>query len=499
MAADRWDRLAGRLVMAPPRAAALGENEKRALEDGLVGHLILFPPNLKSGEQSAALLREARSYQPSPGLVGVDHEGGLVSFAARIVGRAPSPMHLGAAGDPDLTELWCRSQGARLRAAGFHMVFAPCLDVQASGGSAVIGTRSFGGMPRLVSLHGRAAMRGYRKGGVHSVIKHFPGHGGVRSDSHIRLPRDDRSAAELTRSDLLPFRDAIREGGVEAVMIAHVAVPAWGTGRNRPASASPAVIRTLLRERLGFEGVCVSDAIEMAGHGGGSMVEESFQAGIDLFCSGRSIAAGARIARSLGSALREGRIDRERAERSAARIGRLLKTVPPQGRLVRPPGGRESEGIARHGRGRFRPIDAGPLLAIVPRRLGGRISAPLDWEGPRALVARREGAALVSYSWNPGRQRVASLIRRAGRFHTVVLGLIGRGDYPPGQRLLLSRLKRLGQRLIAVSLLDPEPLIREDLPESFHTFDFRPETLEALFRSLLNHEKTGGKLPLSSR
>ena len=138
--------------------------------------------------------------------------------------------------------------------------------------------------------------------------KHFPGHGGVRADSHVRLPVDPRPAKEIHARDLVPFVRAIRED-LPAIMVAHVAYPALGTGVTRPATVSHEVITDLLRGRLRFDGIVMSDALEMAGFGGEEAIPDAFRAGIDLFCACRSLAQGRRVARILARALRDGRID----------------------------------------------------------------------------------------------------------------------------------------------------------------------------------------------
>ncbi|MFH1278376.1 MAG: glycoside hydrolase family 3 N-terminal domain-containing protein [Candidatus Eisenbacteria bacterium] len=497
MKPDGADRLASRLVMAAPAGAALSEGEGRILDEGRVGHLILFRRSFRSREETIALVAGARARAGAPMLVAADQEGGIISVASAVIGSAPSPMHLGARRDEGAVEAWARSQASRLRALGVDMVLAPVLDVQARAGSRVIGTRSFGGGPGLIARLGAAAVRGSLSGGAIPVGKHFPDHGGVRADSHVGLPVDRRSRREMLAAASAPSRAAIA-AGLPAVMIAHVAYPGLGTG-SRPASLSPEVIEGFLRSRLGFGGVVLSDALEMEGFPGEEAVPAALAAGIDLFCAARSLAQGVRVARRLARSIRGDRRAERRAEESAARVETLLRGRPRKSREAPPPPERPWEGIVRLGRGRWRPPGAGGWRMLVPARLGGRLSLPV---GLRVAVApwgesflRRRVIPIPFDPDAPARRRA---LARVPATETLVLGTLTRGDLPEGQRRMLAEAARRPGRRIVVALLDPHPVL--DLPEErLFTFDFRPPTLEALFRILLGEKLPEGRLPLASR
>lgn len=497
MRPDGADRLASRLVMAAPAGRTLTEREGRVLGEGRVGHLILFRRSLRSREEAASLVRDARRRSPEPMLVAADQEGGLVSVASAAVGEAPSPMHLGARRDPAAVEAWALSQGSRLRALGVDMTLAPVLDVQTPGGSAVIGTRSFGGSPALVAELGAACVRGFLRGGAAPVGKHFPDHGGVRADSHVGLPVDRRSRRELLSALSPPYRAAIG-AGLPAVMIAHVAYPGLGTGR-RPASLSPGIIGGVLRERLGFDGVVLSDALEMEGFPGEEAVPASLLAGIDLFCAARSLAQGARVARRLARGIRRDGALEARAEESASRVGALLRNRPRKVPEAPPPPERPWEGIVRLGRGPWRPPGPGGWRMIVPSRLGGRLPLPIDL---RTAAAPRGGAFLrrhfVRIPFDPDGEARRRALARISPSETLVLGLACRGDLPEGQRRLLSEGARRGGRRILVALLDPHPFLARP-EERLFTFDIRPGTLAGLLQVLLGEKGPEGRFPYPSR
>ena len=489
-------RLAGRLVMAAPSGRSFLSREEAILRRGAVGHLILFRRNLRRREEAGRLTERAARLMERAPWIAVDQEGGLVSEARAVAGVPPSPMRLGAAGDEGAAEAWARESAARLREIGVSAALAPVLDVVGREGGPVIGTRAYGGRPGLVARMGAAAVRGALRGGVIPVGKHFPGHGAVRADSHTSLPADRRSAARIARRDLVPFREAIR-AGLPAVMIAHVAYPALGAAR-RPAPLAEAVIGGLLRGRLGFRGVVMTDALEMAGFPGEDAVEDAFRAGIDLFCAGRSLAQGARVARRLAGAMRAGRIDPEEARRRAERIDALRAGLPripsPPRNSPLPPG--EAGVVRMRGRGPFRPFpDRGGLL-LLPERLEGRIRLPLP-----AAALRRAGTGIrvLSTSFDPGREERRRLLRQAEGAPATSIGILGRGEPPSGQLLLLRELARLPNRLLPAALLDPEPLLRAWPGEALLTFGFEEEAAAALLRILSGEALPAGKNPLAIR
>ncbi len=497
---DRWDRLAGRLVMAPPAGERLSARERRILAEGRVRHLILFGRNLRERTRVGRLVAEARSLVPGGKLLAaVDHEGGLVSFASRVAPAAPSPMLLAAIGSADLVAAWAECHATHLRAIGINMVNAPVLDVASPGGSDVIGTRSFGGDPDRVALFGAAAIGGLLRGGVIPVAKHFPGHGGVRGDSHVTLPRDGRPAGAIVRRDLPPFR-AATAAGVPVVMVSHVAYPALDGGRSRPATLSPAILDDLLRKRLRFRGVVLSDAVEMKAFGGDAAAVDALAAGVDLFCRGDSLVGGARLAARLARALREGRVDRERAQSSAAAVASLL-SIPGRRRppVTTPPAKVES-GFVRIGKGKYRPPEEGEWTLFLPRRLPGRIGVTFDTEKVRRLAGRNDAPGRIEwYPFDPNDSDINRLAAVALHRPVVLCALAGRGALPEGQVKLASALRSVGRRFIAVGLLDPEPVVRLAFGETILTFDCSVRAVTALVRMVERKKTPSGKLPLPRR
>ena len=220
--------------------------------------------------------------------------------------------------------------GTRLRGVGVDVDLAPVVDVNADPENPVIGVRSFGATPDLVSRHGAAFVRGLQGAGVAACAKHFPGHGSTRTDSHLALPTVVDPVEVLRERDLAPFA-AVVEAGVRCVMTAHVVFPAYD---DEPATLSP-VLLGLLRDELGFGGVVITDALDMkaisatVGHGEGAV--RSLAAGADLVCIGNpghpsTYDAEERltvVVDAIVAAVQEGRLTADRLERAAARVADL--------------------------------------------------------------------------------------------------------------------------------------------------------------------------------
>jgi len=218
-----------------------------------------------------------------PLFIALDGEWGL---SMRLTGttRFPKNMMLGAVGDLRLIEDYAREVGRQCREMGIQINFAPVLDVNNNPDNPVIGTRSFGENPDDVAERGIAYARGLESMDVIAVAKHFPGHGGTSEDSHQTLPTVHHNAAELDSIELAPFRRYIAEG-FAGVMTGHLYVPALDSVTERATSLSPVMIEGVLKKRLGFEGLCFTDALEMkgaTGKAGGSPAVLSILAGNDV-------------------------------------------------------------------------------------------------------------------------------------------------------------------------------------------------------------------------
>ncbi|HLI07145.1 MAG TPA: beta-N-acetylhexosaminidase [Ktedonobacteraceae bacterium] len=255
-----------------------------------VGGVILFSRNVQDTQQVLELtssLQEAAGAagQRYPLLIAIDQENGVVQRLGRSATQFPGNMALGAIGSEQMVHDIAYATGRALRTLGINMNLAPVVDVNNNPANPVIGVRSFGEDPQQVARLGAAAVRGYQDAGIISTLKHFPGHGDTAVDSHLSLPMLPCTLERLEQVELVPFREGI-EAGADCVMSAHIAFPAITRRADIPATLSPAIIQGLLREKLGFHGVVISDCLEMqavadtVGIAQGSVL--ALQAGIDL-------------------------------------------------------------------------------------------------------------------------------------------------------------------------------------------------------------------------
>jgi len=259
---------------------------ERRLHDGL-GGVCLFGMNIVSPEQLAELCAAIYAANPTA-IIAIDEEGGDVSRLYQAQGSPfPGNAVLGRLDDAELTARVGTQVGWELRLAGVGLTLAPDADVNSNPLNPVIGVRSFGTDPSDVARHVSAWTRGIEATGVASCAKHFPGHGDTAADSHHALPVIDVDEATLHARELVPFRAAIA-AGARTIMTSHIVVPSLDP--ENPATFSSHILRRLLRGDLGFEGVIVTDALDMAGASGDRGIPAAavaaVSAGADLLCIG---------------------------------------------------------------------------------------------------------------------------------------------------------------------------------------------------------------------
>ncbi|WP_112467137.1 glycoside hydrolase family 3 protein [Streptomyces triticisoli] len=289
----------------------------------------LFGRNIASSEQLAALTERLREERDDV-LVAIDEEGGDVTrLEVRTGSSFPGNHALGAVDDTELTRSVALELGRRLAECGVNLNWAPSADVNSNPGNPVIGVRSFGADTGLVARHTAAYVAGLQSAGVAACTKHFPGHGDTAVDSHHALPRIDVDPAVLRERDLVPFRAAI-DAGTKAVMSAHILVPALDP--DRPATLSRRILTDLLRGELDYDGLIVTDGMEMQAIAGTYGIERgsvlAIAAGADAICVGGGLADDETVRRlrdALVTAVRAGELPEERLADAAARVRALAR------------------------------------------------------------------------------------------------------------------------------------------------------------------------------
>ena len=334
----------GQLLMVGFEGHEPSAELRQLIRDAGVGGVILFARNVAEPAQVSELVRELQGLARDAGharplLLGVDQEGGRV---ARLKGEWATWPPLRAVGRIASEETAARLGAAlaeQVGSCGLHLDFAPVVDVDTNPKNPVIGDRSFGDDPDLVGRLAAAFIRGMQEGGVAACAKHFPGHGDTEIDSHLALPCVDHARARLDDVELRPFRAAVA-AEVATIMTAHVLVRELDD--RLPATLSPHVVGALLRQELGYDGVIVSDDLEM------KAVAESWRprvaaplalaAGCDLLLVCKSPDSQAEAHEALVKAVEEGSIRRQLLDDACARVRRLKE------RFVVPRAGADPKG-----------------------------------------------------------------------------------------------------------------------------------------------------------
>ncbi|MBR5535620.1 MAG: glycoside hydrolase family 3 protein [Clostridia bacterium] len=239
-----------------------GETTRLALEKYPVGGIIYFSQNIKSREQVISMIENSQSYSSIPLFIGVDEEGGRVA-------RIGSKAHMGTTKIPPMRNVKSTGEAFRigqtlgrdLSALSFNVDFAPVADVIVYEKNSEIGDRSFGSDPYVVGEMVKSVVEGMEGENVSSVLKHFPGHGSTRTDSHTGYSQSERTLEELRSCELLPFEKGI-EAGCDFVMVSHMTL-INATEEKVPASLSGEIITRLLKDELGFSGIVITDSLSM--------------------------------------------------------------------------------------------------------------------------------------------------------------------------------------------------------------------------------------------
>ena len=272
-----------------------------------VGGIVLDGDNMESEAQLRALLTAAGTAGAVPLLTCVDEEGGAVARVAYNLGAVTDfePMFTYRGGGAETAFANARTLGSELSSLGFNVDFAPVADVWTNPDNAVIGRRAYSDDAAEAAALISAAVQGFHAGGTACVLKHFPGHGDTAEDSHLGAAYCYKSAAELRECELLPFAAGIA-AGADMVMMGHITVPALDSAR--PATLSPAVVTGLLRQELGYDGVVITDALQMRALnvGGAESAVLAVEAGCDLLLAPEDPAA---VAAAVLDTVDEARLD----------------------------------------------------------------------------------------------------------------------------------------------------------------------------------------------
>jgi beta-N-acetylhexosaminidase len=465
-----------------------------------VGGVAFYRSNIRSPEQVRTLTARIRAMSRNrlEPFIAVDHEGGTVMRLKRGVPDLPASMALGATGSSELAYRAGAETGAALRSLGFTMNFAPVLDVYGNPRSA-IGTRAFSDSPEVVARLGSAFIEGQTLAGMISVAKHFVGEGEAAGDSHDSTPWVHCTMAEIEHTDLVPFRDAFAHG-LPAVMTSHVAVPTLTSEGGLPVTLSHEALTTLLRDQLKFDGVVITDALEMESvrqrQEIGELANEAIEAGADMVLVAGTAKDRRTVFDALLHAYRAGRISEDRIRMSLRRILRLKAAFQGTG-LPRVRRAGTDTGIAAQIAGQsITVIDDHDR--ILPLFAAGRLIHPAIYVGPDGLLAKRLGlrhVILPRKIETDDMQRLVDIALEAIGGAGVIIGAAEN----PKQAEILRRIAaaRPALRFAAISLGNPHDLEWDHLPDArIAAYSTCAASQRAVWGVLTGERHASGQLPL---
>lgn len=384
----------GQLLMIGFMGDTIGRGLGQTMKSVFPGAIVVFGRNITSARQVSNLNLSAQELSIKltgvPLLIGVDQEGGDV-IRIKTAYPLPSALALGEAGRPDIVEAAGEATGELLRTLGFNMNLAPVLDVGDPNVPSFIGTRTYGRDPKIVAKMGYGFGLGLARAKILPTAKHFPGHGGISEDSHRVAPEKGGSPESLLRNDAIPFQYVAKEAkGPWAYMLAHVSYPSLDPTR-MPATFSKPIVQDLLRDKLGFDGIVLTDDIEMAGAHVITDARErairAIEAGADMVMMAWNKRLQTQVSDALLKAVRSGRLPEERVNDSLRRII-LAKRIYASSPRVRPTTEKLRTALQNQ---EFKRVAEATMTAILER--------PLDTQ-EREFVAFSQGKPVFLFSAN---------------------------------------------------------------------------------------------------
>ncbi|MFD2370248.1 glycoside hydrolase family 3 N-terminal domain-containing protein [Brevibacillus sp. GCM10020057] len=506
-------------------AATLAPEIAETIRKHHIGGVILFREDAASTEQTIRLVQAYQQAAQKYGLlVAIDQEGGIVSRLQQGT-DLPGNMALGAARSKALAWKAGDVIGSELASLGINTDFAPDLDVNSNPDNPVIGVRSFGEDPQLVGELGVAYMRGLQHNGIIAALKHFPGHGDTAVDSHLGLPQVPYDLEHLAKTELISFKQAIA-AGADAIMTAHVTFPKVeyraaiskkdGSKIALPATLSPAIITGLLREKLGFDGVIFTDAMNMqaiADHFGQTDAAIlAIQAGVDIVLMPMNLE---KVIQSVCEAVKKGQIAESRIDQSVRRILTLkirrgiLKEEDPETLEARQIRAQEVVGSPAHKRVEneiaARSITLVKNNGVLPLQLAesqklvvvgadyvDELAAALAKHHARTAAIRIGKKGLTAEQWGQVQQADAVILA------SCTADARGRSADAPAMKLYRQITEQTYKPVISVGIRNPYDVMAYPAADAYLAqYGYRPASFAAMADTIFGWNVPTGKLPVT--
>ena len=472
----------GQMIIAGFPSLEVDDQARRLAEEYHVGNFILFAHNMKHARQTAQLCAQLSDMTfAATGMapfIAADQEGGLVSRIAEGASLFPGAMAMAAGATLEEAREVGKNCGQILRALGVNVNFAPVLDVNIEPMNPVIGVRSFGDQPQAVADMGCAMMEGMVEGGVIATVKHYPGHGNVKTDSHLALPVNDTDPALLEQTEFLPFQQAF-DRGAPALMSCHIIFSQIDP--DLPATLSPTILQGMLRKKQGFQGLVFTDCMEMdairAKWGTPRGAVLAVKAGCDVLCISHHEDAVRDAIEAIVAAVESGEIPRGRIQEAYDRIvackkkmGLLEKqriSAQAAGEIIYQPDkvalhkrvSRNSVTLLRGNPEALKHAKAPVVISPVSFAATGVEDPEHNGLSFAARLAARLGCPFLEPAMTPPEEEITAAVELAKTADCVVLGLYN-ARFRDSQIALLRALEALDVPLVIVTVGGPCDLQR---------------------------------------
>ncbi|MFC5401295.1 beta-N-acetylhexosaminidase [Cohnella soli] len=508
----------GQLIVVGFAAPHMTDDAKRLIAEYKIGNVILFSHNVENKRQLRALCEELQQtiseHTGYPALISIDQEGGRVTRLPDEATNVPGAMAIASTGKPDNAYEAGRITARELRALGINFNLAPVLDINNNPLNPVINVRSYGDTAETVERFGVPMMKGLMDGGVLTAVKHFPGHGDTAVDSHLGLPVIEKTVEQLSELELKPFRAAIA-AGAEGVMTSHILFPLIERDKV-PATMSRTIVTDLLKKQLGYEGLVVSDCLEMDAirkhYGTANGAVGALRAGVHLVFVSHSAELAIEAVNRIEQAVVEGELTEAELDEALEKVLYYKKKygaiAPAELSVVGCDSHREAaEAMSRESICLLR----GSLPIPTVRKGAGNTffvgshayrtdqassSVKKNVSFPAAMGEAFESSyAIVSI--DPDDEEIERTLRQAEGFAHVVVGLYN-GRENAGQLKLANRLIANGHQVTAVALGKPYDLeLLEGEAYGLAAFEYTPLAIGSLIRVLSGEIEPTGRLPLT--
>jgi beta-N-acetylhexosaminidase len=505
----------GQMIVTGYPTADLSPGIIELIEEYKVANIILFSYNLQSIEQvhrnCKELHRRIEESTGYPAFISIDQEGGVVT---RLPGEeacnVPGAMLIGATGNKEYAYQAGRITGEELRALGININLAPVLDVNSNPDNPVIGVRSYSSDPEAVKAFGCNMMKGLEDSGIMATVKHFPGHGDTAVDSHLGLPVVEKDLHELMQSELIPFQNAI-EQGANCVMSSHILFPKLETEK-KPATMSRAVLTGLLREKLGFKGLIITDCLEMSAiksfYGTANGAVEAVKAGAQLLCISHTPDLVKEAIHRIEAAVEAGEIAVEIIDEAVANILKYKEKYRIDYRrndtaYIGCP--EHKKLVAEMLRSGITKVSDEELPAITENTvfLGSyayrstMASSSVD-QGLHfgRYMAEQFHCRYLDIPIDPEQEMIEAVLAKLTGCTNVVYGLYN-GHLNSGQISLAKAIRQEGHELIAVTLRNPYDFaLLDDRTHKIAAYEYNQPVFDALVELLRKEVPAKGKLPV---